>query len=41
MFKDFLDKSKILSDEDQNIEDLDYLYQSFDINPDTIPNLFE
>lgn len=41
MFKDFLDKSKILSDEDQNKEDLDYLYQSFDINPDTIPNLFE
>ena len=41
MFKDFLDKSKILSDEDQNKEDLDYLYQSFDINPDTISNLFE
>ena len=41
MFKDFLYKSKILSNEDQNKEDLDFLYQSFDINPDTISNLFE
>jgi len=41
MFKDFLYKSKILSNEDQNKEDLDFLYQSFDINPDTISNIFE